>query len=88
MYEVVEYAESKDRLGQPPTQRRLGVFAAANEALERGREAWRTAVASGTDDYMWWVVKRQGAELAEWIADSRSAKEFAVDLRTGQLIEI
>lgn len=88
MYEVVEFTEVRALPGTPPVQRLLGNFALAQDALEQGRAAWRATLEVGTDDYVWWVVKRQGAELAEWIADSRSAKEYVVDVRTGQLIQL
>jgi hypothetical protein len=34
------------------------------------------------------VVRQPGARLAQFISDSRSAKEFVLDLSTGQLIEV
>lgn len=88
MYEVVEHMERRDRPGMAPESRLLGKFATAADALVQGRVAWKAFESSGSDDYVWWVVKREGAELAEWIADSRSSKEYVVDLTSGQLVEI
>ncbi len=88
MYEVVEHRERRDRPGSAPEQRTLGRFDSAAEALVQGRVAWKAFEATGSDDYAWWVVKREGADLAEWIADSRSSKEYVVDLTSGQLVEI
>jgi hypothetical protein len=34
------------------------------------------------------VVRKKGATLAEFIADSKSAKEFVLDIRSGQLVEV
>ncbi len=88
MYEVVEHVERRDRPGTPAETRYLGRFATAAEALVQGRVAWKAFESSGSDDYAWWVVKREGADLAEWIADSRSSKEYVVDLTSGELVEI
>jgi hypothetical protein len=33
-------------------------------------------------------VRSPGARLARWIADSQSDREFALDLTTGQLVEV
>jgi hypothetical protein len=38
--------------------------------------------------YAWWVVRQQGAQLAHFIADSKSDKEFVLDLTSGQLVEV
>ncbi len=43
---------------------------------------------AGRDGYAWWVVREQGARLANWISDSRSDKEFALDLTSGELVEV
>jgi hypothetical protein len=52
------------------------------------REARGKFLESGADDYSWWVVRKKGATLAEFIADSKSAKEFVLDIRSGQLVEV
>lgn len=43
---------------------------------------------SGSTDYAWWIVREQGASLANFIVDSKSRKEFVVDLRSGTLTEV
>ncbi len=88
MYEVVENIELRDRPGLPPTSRLVGSYVNAAEALEVGRRLWREYAESGRLDYAWWTVKKEGSSVAEWIADSRSSKEFALDIRSGQLVEI
>lgn len=62
------------------------MFNTEQEAVE-GARATREAFKQ-TEDYAWWIVREQGAQLARWIADNRSHKEFALDLTTGTLIEI
>jgi hypothetical protein len=37
---------------------------------------------------VWWVVRVPGERLAQFIADSKSDKEFILDLATGQLVEV
>ncbi len=88
MYRVVQSLEPRDRPGADPTVGVLGTFATADEALVVARMAWRAFRAAGSDDYAHWVVKRDGSELAEWIADSRSNKEFVVDLRSGEFVQL
>ena len=53
------------------------------------RSAWQEFEVAGSGDaYAWWVVREPGAQLARWIADNHSHKEFAVDVRSGALVEI
>ena len=88
MFEAVESVEFRDRPGTSPVERLIGVFEVEREAVEAARAARDAFVAGGSLDYGWWVVRHEGARLARWIADSRSAKEFALDLRSGQLVEV
>lgn len=88
VYVVVENIELRDRPGLPPVERLIGTYPTAAEALDVGRKLWGDYTESGRLDYAWWVVRREGSTLAEWIADSRSSKEFVVDLRSGQLVEL
>jgi hypothetical protein len=39
-------------------------------------------------EYAWWLVRENGARLANFIADSNSDKEFVLDLTSGELVEI
>jgi hypothetical protein len=86
LYEAVEYVE---HLGQAdPEEKVLGTFHLEMHAVEVARKARNEFVSSDNRDYAWWVVRVQGAHLGNFIADSRSDREFMVDLRTGELIEI
>jgi hypothetical protein len=42
----------------------------------------------GSTDYAWWIVRKSGATIAEYIADSKSNKEFVLDITSGQLVEV
>lgn len=86
MYEAVEFIEPRLPVGAPIQERVIGAFSEEKDAVEAGRAA-REAFEQN-DDYAWWIVRERGAQLARWIADNRSHKEFALDLRTGTLIEI
>lgn len=86
-YEAVEHFELRDRPGDPPTLRLLGVSSSEDEAIAIARRAREAFVSSGRTDYAWWVVREPGMTLARWIADSTSDKEFVLDLRSGELVE-
>ena len=86
MFEAVEFIELRD---QPePVENALGEFADELDAVAAAREAKRVFGESGSDDYAWWVVRKPGARLAQFIADSKSDKEFVLDLTSGQLVEV
>lgn len=88
MFEAVENVELREEPGAPVQERILGSFSEETEAVEAARQARREFLASSRDDYAWWTVRTPGARLARWIADSQSDREFALDLTTGQLVEI
>ena len=56
--------------------------------MARARVAREAYLVADNDDYAWWVVREEGATVAGWIADSKSDREFAVDLTTGEMTEI
>ena len=86
MFEAVEFVELRQ---QPePTERVLGEFEVETDAVEIAREARTAFFKTGSDDYAWWIVRKKGARLANFIADSKSDKEFVLDLRSGELVEI
>lgn len=91
MFEAIEYIEVQPSLearNPAPSERSLGEFETEEQAIEAGRAA-RAALRETTQDhYAWWIVRRNGARLAQWIADSHSDQEFVLDLTTGQLIEV
>jgi hypothetical protein len=86
MFEAVQFIEERRR--SEPTETNLGTFEDEIDAVVVARSARDTFRKSGSDDYAWWVVREVGARLANFIADSRSAKEFALDLTSGELVEV
>lgn len=86
MYEAVEFVEPHLPPGAPISQRVIGTFEVEEEAVNSARDARKSFGES--EDYAWWIVRREGAQLSRWIADNRSHKEFVLDLRTGTLVEI
>ena len=86
MYEAVQFVES--RVHGDPTEIVLGDFDDEMAAVEVAREARSAFVAGNSIDFAWWVVREQGAKLANFISDSTSNKEFVLDLRSGELVEI
>lgn len=91
-FEAVEFIELTFQPGRPappPRETVIGSFETEEEAVEHARIARRAfQKAQGDARYAWWVVRQPGSQLANWIADSASEREFVLDLRTGQLIEI
>lgn len=86
MFEAVQFIEYRD---QPePVESKLGEFAEEVDAVVVARNARREFLETGADEYAWWVVRQPGARLANFIADSKSDKEFVLDLSTGQLVEV
>jgi hypothetical protein len=86
VFESVEFVELHLPPGAPISQRLIGVFEVEDDAVEAARNA-REAFGE-SEDYAWWIVRREGAQLSRWIADNRSHKEFVLDMRTGTLVEI
>ena len=86
MFEAVQFTELP---GQPdPQEASLGAFDDEIDAVEATRDARTEFMHSGSGDYAWWIVRQQGAPLAQFISDSKSDKEFVLDLTSGQLIEV
>lgn len=86
MFEAVQFVEP---MGEPePTETVLGEHAIEADAVDAARAARETFLATGSVDYAWWIVREQGARLANFIADSKSNKEFVLDLRSGELVEL
>jgi len=86
MFEAVQFVEVRDR--EEPDQVVIGTFPDEVGAVEATRAAKAAYAELGLEDFAWWVVRQPGARLAQFIADSRSDKEFVLDLSTGQLIEV
>ena len=86
MFEAVQFI---DVLGQDePIETLLGEFDQESFAVEKVRSARQAFLDGGSDDYAWWTVRKHGEKLALFIADSKSDKEMALDLTTGQLVEV
>jgi hypothetical protein len=86
MFEAVQFIELRDR--PEPIEKALGDFTEETDAVTAARTAREAFFETGSDDYAWWIVRKKGARLANFIADSKSDKEFVLDLRSGELIEI
>lgn len=86
MFEAVEFIDRKAEPTAPPEERLLGVYDNEVDAVEVARSA--RASFDAVEDYAWWIVRQAGARLARWIADSRSDKEFVLDLTSGELVEV
>ncbi len=86
MLEAIQFVEYRD--DPEPVETHLGEFDEEVDAVEVARGARQKFLESGADEYAWWVVRAPGARLANFIADSKSDKEFVLDLSTGQLIEV
>jgi hypothetical protein len=86
MFEAVEFTEVRGR--EEPDQRVIGTYPDEISAVDAVRAAKTDFVETGSEDFAWWVVRQPGATLAQFISDSRSDKEFILDLTTGQLIEV
>lgn len=86
MFEAVQFIEHR---GQPePEETLLGQLEAEMDAVELARDARARFMKTESDEYAWWVVRKEGARLASFIADSKSEKEFVLDLTSGELIEV
>ncbi len=86
MFEAVQFTERAGAF--EPVETILGEFPDEASAVETARKARQAFVESGSQSYAWWIVRRKGARLAEFIADSKTDKEFVLDLTSGQLVEV
>ena len=86
MFEAVQFIELR---GQPePEETNLGEFQDELDAVDVARQARGSFMDNGSDEYAWWVVRKVGARLANFFADSKSDKESALDLTSGELVEV
>ncbi|HEU4917797.1 MAG TPA: hypothetical protein VFV13_14650 [Acidimicrobiia bacterium] len=86
MFEAVEFTEVRGR--DEPDERVIGVFPDEISAVDAVRAERTSLIETGSEEYVWWVVRQPGERLAQFIADSKSDKEFVLDLATGQLVEV
>lgn len=84
MFEAVQFVE----LSGEPGETMLGEFEEELDAVESARGARTQFSTTGSKDYVWWIVRKKGARLANFIADSKSDKEFVLDLSSGELVEV
>jgi hypothetical protein len=86
MFEAVEFIELPGKV--EPRETLLGQFEEEMVAVEVARTARSAFMETGSRDYAWWIVREPGARLALFIADSKSDKEFVLDLTSGELVEV
>lgn len=86
MFEAVEFVEVDDRA--EPVEKVIAEYPSEGEAVTAVRTAKKAFMGTGSSDYAWWIVRKTGASLAEFIADSKSNKEFVLDITSGQLVEV
>lgn len=86
MFEAVQFIELRGEA--EPRESVLGEYGEESDAIESARSARETFLSAGSTDYAWWIVREKGARLANFISDSKSDKEFVLDLSSGELIEI
>jgi len=86
MFEAVQFIELRDK--PEPDETVLGDFGDEVDAVEAARAARFAFSETGSKDYAWWIVRKKGARLANFIADSKSNKEFVLDLSSGELVEV
>lgn len=86
MFEAVQYIEPS--VGEVPEETVLGDFDDELDAVAVVRSARLDFTTSGRHEYAWWIVRKPGEPLANFIADSKSDKEFVLDLRSGELVEL
>jgi len=88
VFEAIEYIE-EEVAGLPTglvVERAIGSFLTGAEAVLAARAA--RASHQTRQEYAWWVVRREGEQLASWIADSRSGREFVVDISSGRVVDL
>lgn len=86
MYEAVQFVEMREFAD--PVETILGEFDDEFAAVDVAREGRQNYVATNNSCFAWWVVREKGARLANFISDSTSEKEFVLDLRSGELVEV
>ena len=86
MFEAVQFVERRD--GPEPDETVLSEHDEEMDAVEVARAARAEFLKTGSDDYAWWIVRKKGARLSNFISDNKSDKEFVLDLTSGELVEI
>ena len=86
MFEAVQFIEHRE--ASEPVETIIGEYANEMDAVEDARSARLEYMETDSDDYAWWVVRKKGARLANFISDNKSDKEFVLDLTSGELVEL
>jgi hypothetical protein len=91
MFQTVRYVEEeieKGRVASAPTELEIGRYSSEPRAVAAARASMAEFFRLGRPEYAWWIVRQDGQQLANWIADSRTRREFVVDLTTNRLVEV
>ncbi|MGZ8755191.1 MAG: hypothetical protein ACXW15_08385 [Acidimicrobiia bacterium] len=91
MFQTVRYVEEEiepGRVAAVPTESEIGRYSTEHLAVFAARASMAEFFQMGRPEYAWWIVRQEGEQLANWIADSRSRREFVVDLTTSRLVEV
>lgn len=91
MFQTVRYVEEEiepGRIAPIPTEIEIGRYRTEPRAVAAARASMAEYFAAGRPEYAWWIVRQDGAQLANWIADSRTRREFVVDLTTSKLVQV
>ncbi|MDH3260685.1 MAG: hypothetical protein OEM84_06885 [Acidimicrobiia bacterium] len=91
MFQTVRFVEEEaipGRIAPVPTEFEIGRYSSEHLAVAAARASMAEFFASRRPEYAWWIVRQDGQQLANWIADSRTGREFVVDLTTSRLVEV
>ena len=91
MFQTVRYIEEEKQPGlvaPVPTEFAIGRYSNETLAIAAARASMADFFEMGRPEYAWWIVRRDGEQVAHWIADSRTRREFMVDLTTNRLVEV
>ncbi len=91
IYTATEFREPALEPGMPyqgAIETVIGSYADERDAIQAARALWKGCRDSASHDVAWWIVRKQGEDLARWIAESRSSVERVLDLRTNELVEV
>ena len=79
-FEVVEFIELAFQPGRsmpPPSENIVGEFDLEDDAVAAARSARESFIReNGVRRDAWWLVRQPGSQLASWIADAASDREF------------
>jgi len=91
MFQTIRYVEEETEPGRVatiPTEFEIGRYKTERAAVAAARASMARFFEEDRPEYAWWIVRREGEQLASWIADSRTRREFVVDLTTSRLVEV